>query len=85
MKLENARLQKQLASLQEAERIPLELAKHQPLLGLVGLATQAVAAQDEKIYPSANRDQACATPARNDEASQKPIDSEFCDRGILCG
>ena len=50
MKLENARLQKQLASLQEAERIPLELAKHQPLLGLVGLATQAVAAQDEKIY-----------------------------------
>ncbi len=50
MKLENARLQKQLTSLQEAERIPLELAKHQPLLGLVGLATQAVALQDERIY-----------------------------------
>ena len=50
MKSENSRLRKQLATLEKAERIPLELAKHQPLLGLIGLATRAVAEQDENIY-----------------------------------
>ncbi len=50
LQAENRRLQKQIDSLHEAERIPLELAKHRPLLGLIGLATQAVAAQDGKIY-----------------------------------
>ncbi|NOZ41149.1 MAG: hypothetical protein GXP24_13120 [Planctomycetes bacterium] len=50
LKLENRRLRKQIAMLQKTERIPLELAKHQPLLGLVGLATQAVTKQDGKVY-----------------------------------
>ncbi len=50
LKLENARLQKQIKAFQEAERIPLELAKHQPLLGLVGLATQVVTEQEGKVY-----------------------------------
>ncbi len=50
LKLENSRLRKQIALLQESENIPLQLAKHQPLLGLVGLATQAVAEQGGKVY-----------------------------------
>ena len=50
LKSDNKRLRKQIATLEEAERIPLELAKHHPLLGIVGLATQTVAQQDQKLY-----------------------------------
>ncbi len=50
LKSGNKRLRKQIATLEEAERIPLELAKHHPLLGIVGLATQTVAEQDQNLY-----------------------------------
>lgn len=50
IKIENSRLKKQIASLQSTERIPLALKDHQPLLGLIGLATQAVAEQNSSVY-----------------------------------
>jgi len=50
MKLKSKRLSKQIESIQSTERIPLALSKHQPLLSLIGLATQAVAEHDGKLY-----------------------------------
>ena len=50
LKIENGRLQKEINALREAERIPLELAKSRPLLGLLGLATSAVTQQNGRVY-----------------------------------
>ncbi|MGI9427244.1 MAG: PilN domain-containing protein [Bythopirellula sp.] len=50
LKIENGRLQKEINALREADRIPLELAKSRPLLGLLGLATSAVTQQHGKVY-----------------------------------
>lgn len=50
LKIENGRLKKQIAAILEGERIPLELAKHQPLLSLIGLATRGVAEQRGKLF-----------------------------------
>ena len=44
------RLTKQIDTLTSAERIPLALANQQPLLSLIGLATQAVAEHDGRVY-----------------------------------
>lgn len=50
LKIENGRLQKEINALREAERIPLELAKPRPLLGLLGLTTSTVTQQGGKVY-----------------------------------
>jgi hypothetical protein len=50
LKLESERLSKQIASFESAERIPLALANHRPLLSLIGMATQTVAEHDGAIY-----------------------------------
>jgi len=50
LKKENGQLRKQIASIEEAERIPLELAKQQHLLSLIGLASQAVAEQEGNVF-----------------------------------
>ena len=52
LKIENSRLEKEIEQLRSAESIPLELAKHQPLLSLVGLTTQLVEEQKESLYLS---------------------------------
>ncbi|MEM8945439.1 MAG: hypothetical protein AAGD11_09660 [Planctomycetota bacterium] len=50
LKIENVRLRKEISNLQRAEIIPLKLAKHQPLLGLVGLTTKAVNSQQQRVF-----------------------------------
>lgn len=50
LKIENVRLRKQIAELEQVETIPLKLAEQQPLLGLVGLATQAVSERGNSLY-----------------------------------
>ena len=47
---ENTQLRDEIDLLQKQERIPLTLAKHQPLLGLIGLATQAVSEHGDSVY-----------------------------------
>lgn len=50
LKIENVRLRKQIAELEQVETIPLKLAEQQPLLGIVGLANQAVSEQGGSLY-----------------------------------
>jgi len=50
LQLESDRFRKEIEAIGSAERIPLELAKHQPLLSLIGLATLAVAEHDGSVY-----------------------------------
>jgi|GEM_PF-4560272 len=50
LKVESTRLTKQLKLVESTELIPLALANHQPLLGLIGLAAQAVQQQSDKVY-----------------------------------
>ncbi len=50
LKLENGRIRKQIKSLRDTEKVSLELANHQPLLGLIGLAARAVGAQEGKLF-----------------------------------
>ena len=53
---ENTQLRDEIDLLQKQERIPLTLAKHQPLLGLIGLATQAVSEHGRLGLSPTNRD-----------------------------
>lgn len=50
LSLENIRLRNKIKTLRQDQAFPLALAKHQPLLGLIGLSTQALAEHDEKFY-----------------------------------
>ena len=50
LNLENARLKKQIVELQKAEMIPLKLAVHEPLLALLGKATESVNQQAQRVY-----------------------------------
>jgi len=50
LRFESSRLTKQIDTLTSSERIPLALANQQPLLSLIGLATQAVAKHDGRVY-----------------------------------
>ncbi len=50
LKIENGRLRKQIAELEKAEIIPLKLAVHEPLLALMGVASQVVREQQQSAY-----------------------------------
>jgi len=50
LKIENSRLTKGIESLESSEWLALALAKQQPLLSLIGFATQAVAEQGNRVY-----------------------------------
>ncbi len=50
LKLESRKLRHEIEKFQEAERVPLALTQQKPLLGLLGLTSQAMLASEDKIF-----------------------------------